>query len=135
MGFVTNYFAQKCPQNAGNAVSETQMSNNFRGACPRTRLQLCRHYSLPLTKILATPLLVTLSPISLSLFLDHPRIAGGLKAMKNQFDSVQTIYIRLAIKVQSNSAINGAISFLIEQIDGRTNEDSLTKTNSQSHRG
>ena len=28
----------------------------FRGACPRTPLQLCRHYGLPLTKILATPL-------------------------------------------------------------------------------
>ena len=26
------------------------------GACPRTPLQLCRHYGLPLTKILATPL-------------------------------------------------------------------------------
>ena len=52
------YFAQKCPQNAGNAVSETQISN-FRGACPRTPLQLCRHYGLPLTKILATPLNTT----------------------------------------------------------------------------
>ena len=50
------YFAQKCPQNAGNAVSETQISKNFRGACPRTPLQLCRHYGLPLNKILATPL-------------------------------------------------------------------------------
>ena len=28
----------------------------FGGACPRTPLQLCRHYGLPLTKILATPL-------------------------------------------------------------------------------
>ena len=27
-----------------------------RGACPRTPLQLCHHYGLPLTKILATPL-------------------------------------------------------------------------------
>ena len=26
------------------------------GACPRTPLKLCRHYGLPLTKILATPL-------------------------------------------------------------------------------
>ena len=34
-----------CPQNAGNAVSETP-------------LQLCRHYGLPLTKILATLLTV-----------------------------------------------------------------------------
>ena len=24
--------------------------------CPRTHLELCRHYGLPLTKILATPL-------------------------------------------------------------------------------
>ena len=28
------------------------------GACPRTPLQLCRHYGLPLIKILATPLYV-----------------------------------------------------------------------------
>ena len=28
------------------------------GECPRTSLQLCRHYGHPLTKILATPLLV-----------------------------------------------------------------------------
>ena len=40
------YVAQKCPQNAGNAIS-----------CPRTPLKLCRHYRLPLTKILATPLI------------------------------------------------------------------------------
>ena len=50
------YFAQKCPQNAGNAVSET--------------LKLCRHYGLPLTKILATPLtlhdLVCFVPSSVS---------------------------------------------------------------------
>ena len=43
-----------CPQNAGNAASETQNSKHFRvGACPGTPLQLCRHYGLPLTKILA----------------------------------------------------------------------------------
>ena len=28
------YFAQKCPQNAGNAVSETQISKNLRGGMP-----------------------------------------------------------------------------------------------------
>ena len=50
------YFAQKCPQNAGNAVSETQISKHFRGACSRTPLQLCRHCGFPLTKILAMPL-------------------------------------------------------------------------------
>ena len=50
------YFAQKWPQNAGNAVLETQISKNFRGDMLRTSLQLCRHYGLPLTKILVTPL-------------------------------------------------------------------------------
>ena len=30
------YFAQKCPQNAENAVSKTQNSKLFRGAYPRT---------------------------------------------------------------------------------------------------
>ena len=39
------YFAQKCLQNPGNAVSETQMSNNFRGAMPPDPLQLCRHFN------------------------------------------------------------------------------------------
>ena len=34
-----------------------KFQNIFGGACPRTPLQLCRHYGLPLTKILATPLL------------------------------------------------------------------------------
>ena len=28
------YFAQKYPQNAGNAVSEIQISKNFRGGMP-----------------------------------------------------------------------------------------------------
>ena len=50
------YFAQKCPQNAGNAVSETQISKNFLGGMPPDPLQFCRHYGLPLTKILAKPL-------------------------------------------------------------------------------
>ena len=48
------YFAQKCPQNAGNAVS---VSKNFRGKLPWTPQKLCRHYGLPLIKILATPLI------------------------------------------------------------------------------
>ena len=28
------YFAQNCPQNAGNAISETQISKNFQGCMP-----------------------------------------------------------------------------------------------------
>ena len=52
------YFVQKCPQNAGNAVSETQISKHFRGSMPPDPLQLYRHYGLPLTKILATPLYI-----------------------------------------------------------------------------
>ena len=32
----------------------------FGGPCPQTPLELCRHYGLPLTKILATPLVVWL---------------------------------------------------------------------------
>ena len=47
-----------CPQNAGNAISETQNSNISGGACPRSPLQLCRHYGLPLNKILTTPSLL-----------------------------------------------------------------------------
>ena len=32
--FKPMYFAQKCPQNAGNAVSETQISKDFQGDMP-----------------------------------------------------------------------------------------------------
>ena len=56
IGFQPIYFAQKYTQNAGNAVSETQISKHFRGGMPPDPLKLCRHYGLPLTKILATPL-------------------------------------------------------------------------------
>ena len=55
------YFAQEGPQNAGNAVSETQISNP---------LKLCRHYGLPLIKILATSLLVLVSILRHFLLLD-----------------------------------------------------------------
>ena len=34
----------------------------FGGTCPRTPLKLCRHYGLPLTKILATPLAISIYP-------------------------------------------------------------------------
>ena len=36
-----------------------KFQNNFLGAYPRTALKLCRHYGIPLTKILATPLVNT----------------------------------------------------------------------------
>ena len=52
------------PQKAGNAVSVTQNSKKFREKS-RTPLQLCRHYGLPLTKILAT-LLLAITPHFLS---------------------------------------------------------------------
>ena len=48
-----------CPQNAGNAISETQNSKNFRGSMPPDPpLQFSHHYGLPLTKILATLLMI-----------------------------------------------------------------------------
>ena len=65
------YFAPVCPQNAGNAVSETQNSKIIFGggergeACSRTTLQFCRHYGLPVTKILATPLLLDTMSLAL----------------------------------------------------------------------
>ena len=43
MGFQTLYFAQKCPQNAGNVVSETQNSKEFRGEHPPGPLEMFRH--------------------------------------------------------------------------------------------
>ena len=76
------YFAQKCPQNAGNAVSETQISKQSLGggggggggvACSRIPLQLCCHCVtptivsslFPLTEILATPLKVFMWKINI----------------------------------------------------------------------
>ena len=47
MGFV---FCSNVPSNAGNAVSETQISKNFRGSMPPDPLQLCCHYGLPSIK-------------------------------------------------------------------------------------
>ena len=41
------YFAQKCPQNAGNAVSETQNSKNFQGVMPPDPATLmCCHFTV-----------------------------------------------------------------------------------------
>ena len=56
------YFAQKCPQNVGNAVSETPNSKHFQGTCPRTTLEMCRHFSVidappPFSSKLDPPLL------------------------------------------------------------------------------
>ena len=47
--FKPMYFAQKCLQNAGNAVSETQISKTFRGGMLPDPLELCRD------KIVASP--------------------------------------------------------------------------------
>ena len=43
----TLYFAQKCPQNVGNAVSETQNSKNFQGGhVPGPHTEMCRHFTV-----------------------------------------------------------------------------------------
>ena len=47
----------------------------FGGACPRTPLQLCRYYGLPLTKILATPLIAAY----------HMFFARCMQTMKDEF--------------------------------------------------
>ena len=40
------YFAQKCPQNAGNAVSETQNSGNFQVVVPpEPPTEICCHFT------------------------------------------------------------------------------------------
>ena len=60
MGFQTYIFCSKVPSKCRKCRFRDR---NFKkcpgGACPRTPLQLCRHYGLPLTKILATPLTMT----------------------------------------------------------------------------
>ena len=53
MGFQTYIFCSKVPSKCRKCRFRDP---NFCGPCPRTALQLCWHYSLPLTKILATPL-------------------------------------------------------------------------------
>ena len=42
-----------------------KFQNIFGGAFPRTPLKLCRHYGLPVTKILATPLLLDTMSLAL----------------------------------------------------------------------
>ena len=42
------YFAQNCPQNAGNAVSKTQNSKNFQGGVmpPDPLTEMCCHFTM-----------------------------------------------------------------------------------------
>ena len=57
MGFQTNIFCAKVPSKCRKCrFRDPNFKKIFGGACPQTPLQLCRHYGLPLTKILATPL-------------------------------------------------------------------------------
>ena len=57
MGFQTYIFCSKVPSKCRKCRFRDPNFKQFPGGeCPRTPLQLCRHYDLPLTKILATPL-------------------------------------------------------------------------------
>ena len=57
MGFQTNIFCSKVPSKCRKCRFRDPNFKKFPGgACLRTPLQLCRHYGLPLTKILATSL-------------------------------------------------------------------------------
>ena len=57
MGFQTYIFCSKVLSRCRKChFRDPNFKKNSRGACPQTPLQLCRHYGLPLTKILATPL-------------------------------------------------------------------------------
>ena len=41
------YFAQKCPQYAGNAISETQNSKKFQGVIiPDPPTEMCCHFTV-----------------------------------------------------------------------------------------
>ena len=40
------YFSQKCPQNAGNAVSGTQNSKHFQGVMSPDPLQMCCYFTV-----------------------------------------------------------------------------------------
>ena len=57
MGFQTNIFCAKVSSKCRKCrFRDPNFKNIFGVACPRPTLQLYRHYGLPLTKILATPL-------------------------------------------------------------------------------
>ena len=66
---------------------------NFK-KCPPTPLQLCRHYGLPLTKILATPLMratmfslkVAIGMTATSESNDPPKVAIGMAAKSESND-------------------------------------------------
>ena len=57
MGFQTYIFCSKVPSKCRKCrFRDPNFKKIMAGECPRTPLQLCPHYGLPLTKILATPL-------------------------------------------------------------------------------
>ena len=60
----TYIFCSKCRK---CRFRDPNFKNFPRGECPRTPLQWCRHYGIPLTKILATPLTVLYTDILLNI--------------------------------------------------------------------
>ena len=70
MGFQTYIFCSKVPSKCRKFRFRDPNFKNLSGvACPRTPLQLCRHYGLPLTKILATLLTVLMIYFSIQIIL------------------------------------------------------------------
>ena len=59
MGFQTYIFCSNVPSKCRKCRFRDPKFKIFPGGMPRTPLQLCRHYGLPLTKILATPLSIS----------------------------------------------------------------------------
>ena len=72
----------------------SKFQKNSGGAWPRTPLKLCRHYGLPLTKILATPLMratmfslkVAIGMTATSESNDPPKVAIGMAAKSESND-------------------------------------------------
>ena len=125
--------------NAGNAVSETQNSKISGGACPRSPgpLQLCRHYGLPLNKILATLLML---PFTLTLekqvsytvkALRYRRLITNNDTVHKHLDNLRIILITRGYSQHTiHTAFQKALQFTQHDlIHKHSNTNNTTNTN------
>ena len=77
-------FAQKCPQNTGNAISDNLISTITRGVCPLTPLEMCRQFGLTFLRRKISVGLPTLTEASTSLL--------SLTSQKPHFPSPKFIH-------------------------------------------
>ena len=92
MGFQTYIFCSKVPSKCRKCHFRDPNFKTFPGgACHWTPLQLCHHYGLPLTKILATPLTTNKVKSMLIKILDaHQLVLGQMLVFFDQLSTQST---------------------------------------------